>query len=226
MKIYKTSYVKTKPKIRGPYTSIYLTRHCHADYSAKKKLTDFEVPLSAIGRQQRAYLNKKLLSLSINTIYASELARAQQTDEVFAKKVNKKIIIDQRLNEINWSKWYKIKYFCMSEKKRVQKFKNYQKTDQRLDKAQVSARHLIRDIYFQNQGNKVVLFCHGNLIRSIITSFLNADIIGFLSMEIYQSSISKLVIDTDGYIKINYINNIAHLPHRPKENLFLHAIRG
>ena len=152
MKIYKTSYVKTKPKIRGPYTSIYLTRHCHADYSAKKKLTAFEVPLSAIGSQQRAYLKKKLLSLSINTIYASELARAQQTAEVFAKKVNKKIIIDQRLNEINWSKWYKIKYFCMSEKKRVQKFKNYQKTDQRLDKAQVSARHLIRDIYFQNQG--------------------------------------------------------------------------
>ncbi|MCH7771581.1 MAG: dipeptide epimerase [Bacteroidetes bacterium] len=27
-------------------------------------------------------------------------------------------------------------------------------------------------------------------------------------MEIYQSSISKLVIDRDGYIKINYINNI------------------
>lgn len=224
MKTYQTSYVKIRPKIRGPYTSIYLIRHCHVDYLAKTKLNDVDIPLSNIGRKQRAYLNKKLLSLSINKIYASELARAQQTAEVFAKKINKKIIIDKRLNEINWSRWYKIKYFNMSEESRIKKFKYYRRTDEQLNKIQVNTRHLIRDIYLQNKGKKVVLFCHGNLIRAIITSILNADIIGFLSMEIYQSSVSKIVIDKDGYVKINYINSICHLPHRPNENLFLHAI--
>lgn len=226
MKIYQTSYVKIRPKIKGPYTSIYLTRHCHPDYSVKKKLGDTDMPLSKIGRKQRTYLDKKLLSLSIDKIYASELTRAKQTAKVFAKKVNKKIIIDKRLNEINWSRWYKIKYFNMSEKVRVKKFKYYQRTDKRLDKMQVDARHLINDIYLQNKGKKIVLFCHGNLIRTIITSILNTDIIGFLSMEIYQSSLSKILIDKDGYVKINYINNICHLPHKPNEDLFLHAISG
>ncbi|MDA2936498.1 histidine phosphatase family protein, partial [Patescibacteria group bacterium AH-259-L05] len=140
MKKYQTSYVKIKPKIRGPYTSIYLVRHCHADYSAKTKLHDVDIPLSNIGRKQRTYLNKKLLSLSINKIYASELTRAQQTAEVFAKKINKKIVIDKRLNEINWSRWYKIKYFNMSEKDRIKKFKYYHRTDERLNKMQVNAR--------------------------------------------------------------------------------------
>ncbi|MBL7141777.1 histidine phosphatase family protein [Patescibacteria group bacterium] len=226
MKKCQTSYVKIKPKIRGPYTSIYLIRHCHTDYLAKTKLNDVDMPLSNIGREQRTYLNKKLLSLSIDKIYASELTRAQQTAEVFAKKINKKIIIDKRLNEINWSRWYKIKYFNMSEKNRIKKFKYYQRTDERLDKMQVNTRHLIRDIYLQNKGKKVVLFCHGNLIRVIITSVISADIIGFLSMEIYQSSVSKILIDKDGYVKINYINNICHLPRRPNENLFLYAISG
>ncbi|MDA2921861.1 histidine phosphatase family protein [Patescibacteria group bacterium AH-259-L07] len=224
MKKYQTSYVKIKPKIRGPYTSIYLTRHCHVDYLAKTKLNDVDIPLSNIGRKQRAYLNKKLLSLSIDEIYASELARAQQTAEIFAKKINKKIIIDKRLNEINWSRWYKIKYFNMSEENRIKKFKYYHRTDERLNKIQVNARHLIRDIYLQNKGKKIVLFSHGNLIRALITSILDVDIIGFLSMEIYQSSVSKIVIDKGGYIKINYINSICHLPRRPNENLFLHAI--
>ncbi|MCK4968720.1 MAG: histidine phosphatase family protein, partial [Candidatus Aenigmarchaeota archaeon] len=80
------------------------------------------------------------------------------------------------------------------------------------------------DIYLQNKGKRVALFCHGNLTRAILTSIIGADIIGFLSMEIYQSSVSKIVIDRDGYVKINYINNIRHLPHQPKEDLFYRAI--
>jgi broad specificity phosphatase PhoE len=83
------------------------------------------------------------------------------------------------------------------------------------------ARRLISDIYNHNKGKNVALFCHGNIIKAMITSIINADIIGFLSLEIFQSSITKLVIDKEGFIKINYINNICHLPHEPNEDLFI-----
>jgi len=221
---YQTPYNKIKPRIKGPYTFIYLIRHCQPDPSDKNKIGEMKMPLSVVGRKQRDCLNKKLLSIKIDKIYASESRRAQETAEVFAKRINKKIIIDKRLNEIDWQKWYKIKYFNMSEQERIKKFVHYQQLNKQLDRMQAGVRRLIADIYFQNKGKKIAVFSHGNLIKAIITSILDADIIGFLSVEIYQSSISKIVIDKDGYVKINYINSICHLPHQPEEDLFHSAI--
>lgn len=218
---YQNPYSKIKPKTRRPYTIIYLVRHCNPDYSSERLVGDFNMPLSDIGLKQRDYLTKKLLTMEVDKVYASELLRAQETARPFIAKTGKKLIIDPRLNEIDWKDWYKIKYFNMSEATRAKRFKQYAKLDRQLNEMQTEGRRLIADIYKHNKGKTVALFCHGNIIKSIITSILSADIIGFLSMEIFQSSVSKLVVDRDGYIKINYINNVGHLPHEPNEDLFI-----
>lgn len=219
-----TPYGKTLPAIQGPYTKIYLIRHCHPDYFTKEEVGDKNMPLSNLGRQQRDFLNKKLRQIHLEKIYTSEFLRSHQTAEVFAKQKRKKIFVDKRLNEIDWEEWYKIKYFNMSQQTRVQSIKKYRLMNTRLRRLNTKVRRLIADIYKHNKGKSVGLFCHGNLIRAILTSILNTDVIGFLSLEIYQSSVTKLVIDKNGYIKINYINNISHLPHKPNEDLFLAAL--
>jgi hypothetical protein len=50
---------------------------------------------------------------------------------------------------------------------------------------------------------------------------MNADILGFLSLEIFQSSTSKIIIDGDGYVKIAFINDVHYLPEPPKHDLFI-----
>ncbi|RJQ33576.1 histidine phosphatase family protein [Candidatus Parcubacteria bacterium] len=220
----QTPYAKSLPQINGPYTRIYLIRHCHPDYQLKDALGDEKMPLSEIGRKQRKFLNKKLEQIKLEKIYASEFTRSKETAEDFAKKHKKKIYIDKRLNEVDWTDWYKVKYFNMSEKTRVKKIRQYKQIEKKLNQEHISSRRLLADIYKKNKGKRVGLFCHGNIIRSMVTSILNTDVIGFLSMEIYQSSVTKLVIDRDGFIKINYINNIWHLPHKPDEDLFLAAL--
>lgn len=217
-------YTFKKPKITGPYTSIYLIRHCHPAYELQEKLGDLKMPLSSIGLHQRGFLTKKLLTLSIDKIYVSQFMRSKQTAQPLAEAIGLRPIIDRRLNEINWQNWYRVKYLKMSDKTRVRSITKYLQMENELDKTQVLARRLLTGIYEKNKNKKVAVFCHGNLIRSMLTGILNTDVIGFLSMEIYQSSISKLVIDTDGYVKINYINNIGHLPHRPDEDLFMASI--
>lgn len=218
---YKNPYSKIRPKIHKPYTVIYLVRHCNPDYSLESTVGEHNMPLSEIGLAQRKYLTKRLKTMEIDQIYASSLLRAQETAMPFAKAAKLKLAIDKRLDEIDWKDWYRIPYFNMSEKTRIKRFKPYSHLDKNLDKFQGLCRRLIADIYKQHQGKSVALFCHGNIIKTIITSIMDADVIGFLSMEIYQSSISKLVVDRDGYIKINYINNISHLPHEPNEDLFI-----
>jgi len=222
--MYKNPYVKIKPPVKGPYTEVYLIRHCHPDYTKEKKLGERNMPLSKNGLEQRKYLTKKLLTMKFDKLYVSELIRAQETAIVYAKKKKIKLIIDERLNEIDWTHWLKIKYFHMSEKTREKKLKHHLLLDSQLDKMQVTARRALSDLYKQNKGKTIAIFSHGNFIKSLITGIMNADVIGFLSLEIFQSSITKLVIDRDNFVKISYINDVSHLPSPPHEDLFLSLI--
>jgi len=222
--MYKNPYIKLEPPIKKPYTEVYLIRHCHPEYTLEKKLGEYNMPLSKFGMKQRKYLTKRLLSMKIDKIYASGLCRAQETAAAYVKKSGKKLLIDRRLDEIDWTHWRKIKYFNMSEKTRENKLKNHRLLDKELDKLQTIARRALADLFRRNHGKKIVVFSHGNFIKALITGILNADIIGFLSLEIFQSSISKFIIDRNGYIKISYINDVSHLPLSPIMDSFITLI--
>lgn len=219
--MYKNPYIKLVSPIRRPYTEVYLIRHCHPDYSLEKKLGEYNMPLSKAGKKQRRYLTERLLTMGIDKVYSSGLPRAQETAASFLKKTGLKMNVDFRLDEIHWKNWHRMKYFNMSEESRKKRFKQHTVLDKKLDRIQAEARRTLADIWKNNRGKKIALFTHGNLIKSLLTGILNADVLGFLSLEIFQSSITKVVIDRDGYIKINCINDVEHLPHKPSEDLFI-----
>lgn len=218
---YKTPYAELSPKTKKPYTEILLIRHCHPDYSIEKKTGDRDMPLSKDGVKQRKYLTKRLMQAGVDKVYVSELKRAQETAEVFLKKTKLKQIVNPRLNEFHWTHWYKMKYFNMTQREREKRLKKHRILDNELDKMQVKARRSLAEIFKESKRKKVAIFGHGNFIKSLLTGILNADIIGFLSMEIFQSSISKIIIDKEGYIKIVYINSISHLPEPPDKDFFI-----
>jgi broad specificity phosphatase PhoE len=219
--MYQNPYIKLAPLTRKPYTEILLIRHCHPDYSQEKKVGERNMPLSKAGLKQRSQLTKHLLKLDIDKIYVSGLVRAQETAFEYAALAKKEVILDERLDEIDWTDWCKIKYFNTSEKTREKKLKNHARLDRQLDKMQTVARRALADIFRRGKGKNIAIFSHGNFIKALLTGILNADVIGFLSLEIFQSSISKLVIDRDGYIKIAYINDASHLPEPPDKDMFI-----
>ncbi len=218
---YQNPYVKLRPKTRRPYTVIYLIRHCHPDYTKQKKMGDFDMPLSSFGMEQLQYLTERLAKLKIEKIYVSQLKRAQETAIPISEILDIEAEIEPRINEIDWWDWYRIPYFNTSEKNRPKKVKNYLKLENELNKMQTNARRLLHDIFKNNKGKTIALFTHGNFIKSVLTGILNTDVIGFLSQDIFQSSLSKIVIDRDGYVRISFINNVDHLPQSPEEDLFI-----
>lgn len=217
----KNPYFRLQPKTREPYTVIYLIRHAHPDYRLDKKLGDRLLPLSAIGKRQAKFLADRLHNLKIDAVYASAFARAQETAAIFANEPKLKIQVDERLDEIDWKEWYRVKYFRTSEERRKQYLPHYRELDKQLDKMQAKTRRFLADIFIKHRGQRVALFCHGNIIKTFLTGIMNADVLGFLSLEIYQASVSKLVIDRDGYVKIGFINDINHLPDPPQEDIFI-----
>jgi len=101
------------------------------------------MPLSKVGLKQRDYLTTRLLKSKIDLVYTSELKRAISSAEPFVKKTKKKIIINDRLNELHWGHWYKMKYFNMTEKEREKRLAKHKVLDKELDKMQTSARRAI-----------------------------------------------------------------------------------
>lgn len=219
--MYQNPYIKLAPSTRKPYTEIFLIRHCHPDYSQEKKVGERNMSLSKVGLKQRRRLTEHLLKLDIDKIYVSGLVRAQETAFEYAAQTEKEVILDERLDEIDWTDWHKLKYFNMSEKTRKLRLKDHARLDKQLDKMQTVARRALADIFRRRKGKNIAIFSHGNFIKALLTGILNADVIGFLSLEIFQSSISKLVIDRDGYIKIAYINDASHLPEPPDKDMFI-----
>lgn len=213
-----------KPADRMPYTTVYLIRHCNPDYSQEENLGSDKMPLSKFGLEQRKALTKKLLTLNIDRVYSSAFVRARETAALFADQAHKRIIIEPRFNEVDWLEWHRVKFFHITEENRPKHLKGYRKLDRQLDSIQVTARLALADIFKKNKGKTVAVFSHGNLIKAILTGILDADIVGFLSLEIFQSSISKLVIDKDGVVKINFINSVGHLRKPPQEDLFVSLI--
>lgn len=217
----KNPYHRLQPKTRHPYTLVYLIRHANPNYRLEKKLGDALMPLSTTGKKQAKFLAKRLKDLKPETVYASSLARAQETAAIFVNHTKLAVEVDDRLDEIDWKAWHRVKYFRTSEERRKQCLPAYRKLDAQLDKSQAHTRRFLSDVFVKHRGESVALFCHGNIIKTFLTGIMNADVLGFLSLEIYQASISKLVIDGDGYVKIAYINDVNHLPNPPMEDIFI-----
>jgi len=217
----KNPYSRLQPKTREPYTIIYLIRHANPDYRLEKKLGGQLMPLSTEGKSQARHLAKHLRTLKIDYVCASSIARAQETASIYANRTNLKVNVDKRLDEVDWKDWYRVKYFRTSEERRKQYLPGYHDLDKQLDQKQALTRRFLADIFSEHQGERIALFCHGNIIKTFLTGIINADVLGFLSLEIYQASISKLVIDRDGYVKIGFINDVNHLPNPPLEDIFI-----
>ncbi len=219
--MYQNPYAKLRPSTKGPYTEIYLIRHCNPDYTLESKLGDRLMPLSKFGLKQRKVLTKRLLKMDVDKVYTSSIVRAQESAYEYIKQAKKKAFVDSGLDEIDWQHWIRIKYFNMSEETRERRFKKYRSLDRDLDKMQRDSRRVLANIYKKNRGKKILVFSHGNFIKSVLTGIMNADILGFLSLEIFQSSISKIIIDGDGYVKIAFVNDAHHLPEPPKRDMFI-----
>jgi len=217
----KNPYCRLQPKTRKPYTTIYLIRHANPNYRLESKLGDRLMPLSLEGKKQARELAKALAKLNINSVYASSLARAQETAAYFTNRHHIEIKVEEGLDEIDWKAWHRVKYFRTSEERRKQSLTSYKTLDKQLDKMQTHTRRMLANIFKDNKGKNVAIFCHGNIIKTFLTGILDADVLGFLSLEIYQASISQLVIDRDAYVKIGYVNDVKHLSRQPKEDLFI-----
>jgi hypothetical protein len=87
-------------------TELLLVRHGETDWNAEGRLQGHtDRPLSDYGRDQARQLADDLATEAFDVIYASDLARARETAEIVAERLDVPVNVDPDLREKNWGTW-------------------------------------------------------------------------------------------------------------------------
>lgn len=79
---------------------LHVFRHGETDWNAELRMQGHtDIPLNAKGRAQAAALGQKLRGLNVETVYASDLGRSQETAQIVANALGAKVAVDPRLRE-------------------------------------------------------------------------------------------------------------------------------
>lgn len=87
-------------------TTLYLIRHGETPWNVEGRYQgQLDPPLTEKGKEQAQATAEALASVGFEAIYSSDLARAKQTAEALAEKVDLPIQFDTRLREIHQGEW-------------------------------------------------------------------------------------------------------------------------
>jgi len=191
------------------HRTLYLVRH--GQYDPEDKSSPLGGGLTAVGLEQVCCTAELFAQVPVNAIFTSRLTRAVETARLIAARhAGLEIREIEHLKEISPPlpylalKWMK----DQPVRKITRERKNLEKVFNQLFKPAGS-----KDEY-------EVVICHGNVIRYFACRVLQVPPAVWMSMEIYNASITSVEIDRYGNSILLSYNESGHLSERLKtENL-------
>ena len=161
---------------------LYIMRHGKTDWNAVHKLQgSVDIPLNEEGRQMARAAREKYKDLSFDLCYCSPLSRARETAEIFLEGRKVPIIIDNRLQEMNFGDFEGTENLFQKPECPIYKlFKdpgNYIATNgaESLEHLYERSGAFIEEVLTPEVVNKknVIIVAHGALNCSIISHYKN-----------------------------------------------------
>jgi broad specificity phosphatase PhoE len=140
-------------------TTLLLVRHGETDWNAEGRLQGHtDRPLNEYGRRQARELADRLALEEIAAIYASDLARAQETAEIVGTRLGLPVVVDPDLREKNWGSWEGL----TSEERLTVEFEG-ESTEQHRERILRSVRRIVE----RHPDQRIVVVTHGGSLRRI-----------------------------------------------------------
>lgn len=172
-------------------TKIYVVRHAQSIFNASDKAEEFKSdgelgsPLSDTGRMQTKDLAAKLKDINFDAIFSSDMTRTMQTAGIIA--IEKKLAV----NATNAIRERSIHHYLhkqgnLSRESMEKLYKEMQEMLKDLnDKSKMQYKHtpdmesaeegavrllaFIREVAVAYSGKTILIVCHGNIMRSLLT---------------------------------------------------------
>jgi alpha-ribazole phosphatase len=178
-----------------------------------------DIPLNSFGKRQARAVARVLKKETPFSIYSSKLARARQTANEIARACRKRVMIDDRLNEISFGLWEGHTYRQVRAR-----HPNDMRTWHRaswssrpsggeslrsLKKRVLSFLEALKRKHGKRRGHCVVV-CHGGVVRMFMICALSLSPATFWSFRVDLASISVFSIKSNAQ-EVVLLNSLDHL---------------
>jgi broad specificity phosphatase PhoE len=169
-----------RPPATPPATRLLLVRHAEVETRYQKKFGGWlDMNLSPNGKRQAKILADYLRHKTIDAIYASPMKRVQQTVAPVLKWNRQPQTILDGLREINFGDWTGLGWQEVEDRF---KFKSHEWLEEIHSRGVPNGENgaafrrrvepCLGEIVARNHGRNVAVFCHGGVIRMILSILL------------------------------------------------------
>ena len=199
-------------------TKIFLIRHGQSEWNSLNKVQGQQnTILTDLGKKQALCLGDRLIDANIDIIYTSDLIRAYNTAEIISKRINKPLVANESIREINFGLWegltiqeiqtrYKKEYFTWlkePDKLNIEGLENLMTLQKR-------AMKYVNEILLENNGKNIAIVSHGAILKTIILGLLGIDISHYKNITL--SNVSLSIIECRDFNNVLVLfNDISHL---------------
>lgn len=187
-------------------TTLYLIRHGHFDnVESLNRGISPEAPLDELGRSQIGLLAERLKTETIKLVLTSEFARARQSGQIIADKLNIPLESTAVLNELG--------FFVRPQE--IVGFERdagkYEQALQDVAEASQKAVQFLQKVANEHQGETIAVVCHGNIIRGILMEALRAEPDSMIRFQVDLASLTVLEYDGADLFRLISLNDTSHL---------------
>ena len=185
-------------------TQLALIRHGEVEEAYQRVFGGrIDMGLSARGQEQASAVAAWLSKQSLDAIYASPMKRVQQTLAPFANgnAWSQRAVVLEGLREIDFGDWTGLSWEAVGEKFGVSPFQWLTELERggiANAESAVSYRGrvepCVQDILNKHRAQNVAVFCHGGVIRMILSILLNVPLPKMAGFEVDYASVTSVAV--------------------------------
>ncbi len=218
---------------------LLLIRHGETDWNASGRYQgQMDIPLNEAGIEQARILGCRLRNelsgsidpggppVSINAIYASDLARAWQTAEIVGAACGLAPRPEPRLRELSFGEWQGLTYQEIGERDpEALAAWNRDRVNCRppggesLGAMAARVRDLLDDVHRDTRDGTVALVSHGGTIRIILCVLLGHPLADYWQFAVDNTAIAEIEVRPLGPVVVRW-NDAHHLRELRRQDVF------
>lgn len=202
----KASAPAPLPPVPPASTELWLIRHAEVEERYHRVFGGrIDINLSPRGQQQAATLARYLQPTPFAAVYASPMQRVQQTLAPFLVHSTANPIILPGLREFDFGDWTGLSFAEIEAKYKVsisswleQLEKGTIANAERVETLDARLGECLRQILKHHAGQRVLIACHGGVIRGLLRLLLDLPLSRMSAFEVDYASLTQVEIDETG----------------------------
>ena len=171
--------------------------------------------LSPLGLQQRERLAERLRTLHFDAIYSSDLKRTRDTLVPYLTAVGEPVVTySELIRERAFGDLEGFpgeKYVELLHQAGMSRVEYRPPNGENFHDLKARTDSFVKSIQEQHRGESILLMTHGGTIRTLLAFLLNRSVEDLLAMEIRNTSISTVFLDSEFSLQEHTLNDHAHL---------------